>query len=95
MTIVFTDQSIAQSQVIAFYILNHFTRRELERYYKLLTKFEKKVTIFPEMYPQNGKDKNLRRAVLSKQLSVFYRISSTKITVLSILDNRMSPERWP
>ena len=40
------------------------------------------------------KKKNVRRAVLSKPLSVFYRIEKSTIEVLAILDNRCDFEVW-
>ena len=38
----------------------------------MLNDFEKVVASFPQLYPLIANCKNIRRAVLSKQLSVFY-----------------------
>jgi len=54
------------------------------------------VLTFPELYPLAANGKDIRRAVLSKQLSVFYRIRGGGIiSVIAILDNRMNPAKWP
>lgn len=95
MKVVYTDISIDQTEIIKSYLLYKFTQREVERFYKLLEKFDRRVVIFPEMYPVSVGNPGVRHAVLSKQLSVFYRTSQFTITVLAILDNRMDPKKWP
>jgi plasmid stabilization system protein ParE len=77
------------------YLLYKFTQREVDKFYELLILFENVIVTFPQLYPLSQKHKNIHRAVLSKQLSVFYRESKNRITVVAILDNRMDPKKWP
>lgn len=90
-----TARSQADSLTIKAYLRYHFSNREIDNYYKLLETFEKIVSSFPKLYPLTNKNKEIRRAVLSKQLAVFYLADRDKITVLAILDNRMSDTKWP
>ncbi len=93
--IIYTDRSVADSITIKNFILVKFTQREVENFYDMLGTFEKVVAVFPELYPKSNKNKNLHRAVLSKQLSVFYKITKSEILVIAILDNRMDYNKWP
>jgi hypothetical protein len=51
--------------------------------------------MFPLIYPISTKNKKMHRAVLSKQLSVFYTLIEDEIIVAAILDNRMGEANWP
>jgi plasmid stabilization system protein ParE len=46
---------------------------------------------FPIVAPQN----QIRRCVASRQTSVFFVVTSEKIELLSIFDNRLDPEKRP
>jgi plasmid stabilization system protein ParE len=90
-----TDRSIANSLTIKNYLQYNFSQREIDNYYELLASFEKIILKFPKLYPKSKKNKKTYRAVLSKQLSVFYTLSKDTVTVIAILDNRMSYSKWP
>ena len=93
--VIWTDRAYSDSSVIKEYLRYHFTEREIENYYKLLESFEKIVASFPELYPKSNKNRKMRRAVLSKQLSAFYTLNKSTIIIVAVLDNRMSDSRWP
>lgn len=93
--VAWTERAHSDSITIKSYLAYHFTQREIENYYKLLGSFEKIVAIFPDLYPLTNKAKNIHRAVLSKQLSVFYQITQEAVFIVAILDNRMSNTKWP
>ncbi len=61
----------------------------------MLETFERVVSVFPELYPKSVKGENIHRAVLSKQLSVFYTILNNEISVIAMTDNRMDYDKWP
>ena len=95
LSVIWTGRSLSDSQTIRSYLKYYFSKKEIDNYYKLLESFEKIVSIFPTLYPQSNKNKAVRRAVLSKQLSVFYTMTKDTITVIAILDNRMNDSKWP
>jgi len=93
--VVYSERAIKQAETIKAYLLYKFTQREVDNFYELLSLFEKLVISFPDLYPKSSSNKKPHRAVLSKQLSVFYKPSKNKITVMAVLDNRMNPKKWP
>jgi len=95
MPVVYTDEAIANSLTIQNFILIKFTQREVENFYRMLASFERIVSTFPEIYPLTAKNQQIRRAVLSKQLSVFYTIIYNEISVVGMIDNRMDTAKWP
>jgi hypothetical protein len=93
--VVYTDRAIANSLSVQNFILIKFTQREVDNFYKMLASFERTVSAFPEIYPLAAKNQEIRRAVLSKQLSVFYTIIYNEISVVGMIDNRMDTAKWP
>ena len=94
-SIVYTKRSNTDAIAIKNYLLYKFTQKEVARFYRLLQIFESVVIVFPELYPLSSKGKGVHRAVLSKQLSVFYKIGQNEIAVVAILDNRVDYSKWP
>jgi plasmid stabilization system protein ParE len=60
---------------------------------KKLDKSLKRVQKFPESCPQTKFVKGLRMLVVTKQTSLFYRFDAKTITVVTIFDNRMDPDK--
>ena len=58
---------------------------------ELLDGFEKTVTQFPEAFPVFKNHKTIRKAVLNRNLSVYYRIELDIIEIIAVLDNRQDP----
>lgn len=90
-----TDRSVTDSLEIKKYLQKKFTQREIDNFYQLLAAFEKIVLKFPELYPKSNRNKKVYRAVLSKQLSVFYKLTKDYISVVAVLDNRVGYSKWP
>jgi plasmid stabilization system protein ParE len=93
LTISWTENALDNATSIRLYLEEKYTKREIESFYSLLSAFEEAVSIFPQLYPQTNNSK-IRRAVLSKVLSAFYRISKNEIEVLAIIDNRCDLSEW-
>ena len=91
----YSSRSLKDALIIKEYLLYKFTQKEVNQFYQMLGVFESLVSKFPKLYAESSKSKNVRRAVLSKQLSVFYKITVDAIVILAILDNRMDTTKWP
>jgi plasmid stabilization system protein ParE len=87
-SIVWTENSLQHAIEMKRYLMTRFSRKEVQKFYILLESFEVAVCAFPELYPRSTYKRSVRRAVLSKELSAFYRINRGRIEVLALLDNR-------
>jgi plasmid stabilization system protein ParE len=47
----------------------------------------------PQIFPKSGHSKEIRHSVISKQVSLYYRIEDQSIHVVSVFDNRQNPNR--
>ena len=86
--VVWSARSLGHAIAIREYLLENFSQKEVDRFFTLLEKFERNVSRFPKLYPATNRKKNLRRAVLHKNFSVFYKTRRNQIFVAAILDNR-------
>ena len=92
--VLWTLQSLNNASSIKTYLGANFSNKEIQRFYSLLSAFESSVSIFPKLYPHTNKKAKIRRAVLSREISVFYRAADAEIEVLAILDNRCDLSKW-
>lgn len=93
-SILWTERSLQNAISIKEYLSMHFSDKEVDHFYANLQSFEIAVCAFPELYPQSFIQKNIRRAVLSKVLSAYYRVHKGKIEVIALLDNRCDITKW-
>ena len=47
----------------------------------------------PEMFPESKQGKKLRKCVVTKQTTLFYRFTSKQINVVTIFDTRQNPKK--
>lgn len=57
-----------------------------------LDKSLKQIQKLPDSFPESEKIKGLRKCVVTKQTTVFYKYSETTIDVVTIFDNRQNPK---
>ena len=62
---------------------------------KLLDKTDKvldSISEHPPLFPASTQSPSIRKAVITKQTTLFYRIKSTEIQLLHFWDNRRNPD---
>lgn len=88
--VIWSAESLQSAKRIHRYISLGFSAREVRNFEDLLVEFELLVEKFPGMYPRSDRYPHLRRAVLSKRLTLFYKTEIDEITVVYLKDNRRS-----
>ncbi|WP_437373752.1 type II toxin-antitoxin system RelE/ParE family toxin [Maribacter litoralis] len=83
-----TKRSLQNAVAIRNYLLLKFTKKEVSKFESLLRQFELTVSNFPTLYPESQSQKNLRRAVIHKNTTVYYVFDKDKVTVIAMKDNR-------
>jgi plasmid stabilization system protein ParE len=57
-----------------------------------LDKSLKQIQKLPDSFPESDKIRGLRKCVVTKQTTIFYKYSETTIDVVTIFDNRQNPK---
>ena len=91
--IIWSKESKVQFDKILRYLKDNWTEKEIKKFVSQLKSFEQIVIKLPEIYSESINNPGIRRAVLSKQNSVIYKIDYEKsqIKVYTIFDNRQHP----
>lgn len=91
--IIWTDEAIANLENILEYLERRWTEREIKKFKALLSRQLKIIRQKPKLFPSSSLKPELRRAVLSKQTSIYYLVGDRRIHLIYLFDNRMNPRR--
>lgn len=47
----------------------------------------------PEIFPESKKEKGLKRCVITKQTTLYYRYNSTRINIVTLFYTRQNPDK--
>jgi len=68
--------------------------------FKIKSNFVKKlddnidiIKLEPETFPESQKDRGLRKCVITKQTTLYYRFDSKHIKIVTIFDTRQNPNK--
>lgn len=90
-SIIWTREAVRNLDEITEYLLEFWSERELKIFLDNLEKLLTLISQSPTLFPASNKGNSLRRAVLSKQTTVFYSFDSDEITLISLFNNRRDP----
>lgn len=91
--IFWTDEAIKNLESILGYLKGRWTQREIDNFKKKLGKQIKLIEANPKLFPCSKYNSRLRKAVLSKQTTIFYEVSGHTIYLVYLFNNHQSIER--
>lgn len=93
--VVWTDRALADVLKIRAYMEDIWSSREVNSFLDTLAKKEQLISKQPRAFPLLGTKKEVRYTVLSKQVTIYYRIESNpeRVRILSVFDTRQDPEK--
>ena len=91
--IFWTEEAIQNLEKIIDYLTNRWTQREVDNFKSKLSKQIELIQRNPRMFPVSTFQPRLRKAVLSRQTSVFYETRDNVIYIAYIFVNQKSTYR--
>jgi len=88
-----TDEAIKDLQSIMDYLDSQWTQREIDNFKKKLAKQIELIETNPRLFPVSEYNPRLRKAVLSKQTTIFYEIADRMIYLVYLFNNRQDIEK--
>ncbi len=91
--IVFSSQSKAHLDSLIAYLEVQFSN---ETKIKFILKFDKIINIIhknPDIFPKSNSNKQIRKCVVSKQTTLYYKYNNTEIRLLALFDTRQNPSK--
>ena len=86
--IVWTSIAEADLENVITYLEDNWTHRELNKFSKNLDKIITLIKNNPQTFPKSNFKINVRRAVVNKQNTLYYRKKENSVEILRLFDNR-------
>ena len=91
--IIWSDEALHNLRQIMEYLESRWTQKEISKFARLLEKHIELISQNPLLFPEISYKKGIRHAVLSRQTSIYYRITDNQVQIITLFDNRQNPER--
>jgi plasmid stabilization system protein ParE len=91
--ILWTDEAINNLESILDYLTNRWTQHEIDNFKKQLSKQISLIGHNPNLFPVSQYNPRLRKAVLSKQTTIFYEVSGQLIYLVYLFNNKQNIEK--
>ena len=90
--VIWTKEANENLSKVIKYLEENWTEKEIK---KFLTKLYKHISLIqtqPDSFPK-ANNYNVRRSVVTKQITLYYSISQETLFIVSIFDNRQNPKK--
>jgi plasmid stabilization system protein ParE len=91
--IFWTNEAINNLESILDYLNRSWTQREIDNFKKKLSKQIDLIEKNPKLFPLSDYNPRLRKAVMSKQTTIFYELSGTVIYLVYLFSNKQDIDR--
>ena len=91
--IVWSDEALIKLKGIINYIEQYWSEKEIKKFASLLNHQLKLIENNPFLFTESAKSSGLRKSVLSKQTTIYYRIINYEIHLITLFDNRQNPDK--
>jgi plasmid stabilization system protein ParE len=75
------------------YLLSEWNARVAENFLNLVDEVVVHISLRPQMYPLINKSLGVRKCVVTKHNSLYYRVLESYIEIARLFDNRQDPQR--
>jgi plasmid stabilization system protein ParE len=91
--LIWSDEALKNLQGVIEYLENKWTSREIKHFVQLLDKQLKLIEDNPFLFALSDKSNGLRKSVLSRQISIYYRVMNHEVRIITLFDNRQNPNK--
>ncbi len=92
-TIKWTAEASTNLEEISHYIEEHWTEKEIRKFFIKLEKQLEILAHFPTAYPTSKKHNDIHRCVFTRELTIYYTIQGNTFVLLSVFDVRQDPQK--
>jgi len=91
--LIWSDEALVSLKNIIAYLEDHWTKREIKKFARLLDKQLNLIEQNPFTFPKSDTSEEYRKSVLSKRTTIYYKIMEYEVRIISIFDNRQNPDK--
>ena len=75
------------------YLIENWSIKVKDNFVIKLDKYIETIKNYPESFPESVLENGLRKCVITKQTTLFYRFNSESINIVTIFDTRQNPKK--
>ena len=91
--LIWSDEALNNLKEIIDYLEHRWTKKEINKFARLLDRQLELIGTNPFLFAESDKSIGIRKSVLSKQTTIYYRITSQEIHIITLFDNRQNPDK--
>jgi len=91
--IIWTNRALSDLKNIVTYLEENWTKKETQKFARLLNLQLDRLIINPFLSPESNRYKKIRKSVLTRQISIYYKINNFNIQIIALFDNRQNPKK--
>ena len=91
-SIYWTDFALSELTKTIEYLEENWTKRELQNFAAKLENTLQLISSNPDIFP-NSDIKNIKRAIIAKHNTLYYRINQNNIEIISFFSHRQNPDK--
>ncbi len=89
--IVISERAEKNLDKIITYLQDEWSEKVKQKFISKLFKTINQIADTPSMYPESKIKKNVRKCVITKHTTLFYRVNKKEIEIITIQDTRQNP----
>jgi len=89
--IIWSEEAISNLKGVIDYLEKHWTNKEITKFSQLLDKQLRRIEENPRLFAKSEQSNGMRKAVLTKQLTLFYSLVGDEIRIITLFDSRQNP----
>ena len=91
--IVWSDEALSNLKNILTYLENNWSTKEINKFATLLDRQLNRIQNNPFLFAESESRSTIRKSVLTKQVSIYYRVKNKTVELISLFDNRQNPKK--
>lgn len=91
--VLWTDHALEELASTVAYLELNFTDREIKNLANKIETTLRLISTNPEIFPEYEVDSGIRRVVVAKHNTLYYRLNGTNLEIMSFFSNRQDPAK--
>lgn len=89
----FSKRAMRELQRTINYLVENWPKRITLKFIGKLYNKLQIISEYPQSFPLSHHRRQIRRCVVAKQVSIYYKFSGTEVKIIFFFDNRQSPDK--
>ncbi|MCG6960817.1 type II toxin-antitoxin system RelE/ParE family toxin [bacterium BMS3Abin03] len=91
--VIFSPEANERLKDIVYYLIDKWSANQADKFLVLLDNKIKNLQLFPHSYPRIRHKVKIHKCVITKQISLYYRVKQDIIEVITLFDSRQDAKK--